>query len=574
MFTRFHFFQAFVFIMIVLLGFGLFQTQVVRGSYYYELSKRNRVRLIPLEAPRGRVLDQKERLLAANRPSYNVIAIPEDITPEVYPRLARLLGVSEKEVRRRMSAGREYPFAPAVVMEDVSQELAFLIEERRPELPGVSIRVDGIRYYPYAETASHVIGYIGTVNARECQVMDRDRFGVNSKIGRAGIERAFDDSLRGWRGGQQIEVDARGQMVRILSDRKPEAGSDITLTLDLEFQKKIMEIIKGLHASVAVLDLETDGLLAMASAPAYDPNVFVSPASSEQRLHVLKDENAPMLDRGINAAYPPGSVFKLVTALAGLDLGKITPETRFRCTGSFQLTPKSKPAHCWLHEGHGSLNLYEALERSCNVYFFNVAKRLTPDEIAHYAHELGLGEPLKLEISRMAPGLIPDSSWKRTRFNQPWYQGETLNMAIGQGYMLVTPFEILRLTSIIAKNGKVVEPHLVVEDRTLMPETPRVAIREENLDAIKRAMLQVVESDYGTGQLARVDFDKLAGKTGTAQAPPQKSHSWMTGFFPYKNPKIAFVVFVEHGGSGGITSARLVKQVLETWKDLNAAPAA
>ncbi|MEI7751600.1 MAG: penicillin-binding protein 2 [Candidatus Omnitrophota bacterium] len=574
MFTRFHFFQAFVFSLIILLGLGLFQVQVLRGSYYYELSKRNRVRLIPLEAPRGRVFDQKERLLAANRSSYNIIAIPEDSTPEVYPRLARLLGVPEKEIRKRMSAGREYPFAPAVIMEDVPQELAFLIEERRPELPGVSVRVEGIRYYPYGETASHVIGYIGTVNARECELMDRDRFGVNSKIGRAGIEKAFDDSLRGWRGGQQIEVDARGQMVRVLSDRKPEAGADITLTLDLEFQKKIMELIKGLHASVAVLDLETDGLLAMASAPAYDPNIFVSPASSEQRLHVLKDENSPMLDRGINAAYPPGSIFKLVTALAGLDLGKITPETRFRCTGSFQLGPKSKPAHCWLREGHGSLNLYEALERSCNVYFFNVAKRLTPDEIAHYAHELGLGEPLRLEISRMAPGLIPDSAWKKARFNQPWYQGETLNMAIGQGYMLVTPFEILRLTSIIARNGKVVEPHLVVQDRTIMPEAPRVAIQEQNLDVIKRAMLQVVESDYGTGQLARVDFDKLAGKTGTAQAPPLKSHSWMTGFFPYKNPKIAFVVFVEHGGSGGITSARLVKQILEMWRDLNVSPIA
>lgn len=574
MFTRFHFFQGFVFVLMVALGLGLFQAQVLRGSYYYELSKRNRVRLIPLEASRGRVLDQKGRLLAANRSSYNVIAIPEDVTPEVYPRLAKILQMPEKEIRRRMSSGREYPFAPAVIKEDIPQELAFLIEERRPELAGVSVRVEGIRYYPYGETASHVIGYIGTVGRGEYEAMDHDRFGMNSKIGRVGIEKAFDDTLRGWRGGQQIEVDAHGQMVRILSDRKPEAGSDIQLTLDLEFQKRIMASIKGLHASIAVLDLETNGLLALASAPAYDPNIFVSPASSEQRLQILKDENAPMLDRGINAAYPPGSVFKLVTALAGLDLGKITPQTRFRCKGSFQLGPRAKSARCWLHEGHGSLNLYEALERSCNVYFYNVAKKLSPDEIAHYAHELGLGEPLRIEISRMAPGLIPDSAWKKARFNQPWYQGETLNMAIGQGYMLVTPFEILRLTSIIAKGGKVVKPHLIVQDPSAMPEPSRVAIREENLDAIKRAMLQVVESDYGTGQLARVDFDKLAGKTGTAQAPPLKAHSWMTGFFPYKNPKLAFVVFVEHGGSGGVTGARLVKQMLETWRDLHASPVA
>ena len=574
MFTRFHFFQLTVFSLLTVLGLGLFNTQVVRGRYFYEQSMRNHIRLIPLEAPRGRVFDQKHRLLATNRPAYNVLAIPEDVTPEVYPRIAKLLGVNEKEIRQKMSSGREYPFAPVIIKADISSEMAFRIEERRPELPGVSIRVDGIRYYPYGETASHVIGYIGAISKREYAESDRDRFGMSSMVGRAGIEKVFDDTLRGWRGGRQIEVNARGELMQVLSDRKPEAGEDITLTLDLEFQKRIMARIKGLHASVAVLDLETDGLLALASAPAYDPNIFVSPASSEQRLALIKGQDSPMLDRGIHATYPPGSVFKLVTALAALELKKITPQTRFNCTGSFQLGPKSKPVHCWFQEGHGSINLYEAIERSCNVYFCNVAKRLSPDDIAHYAHELGLGESLKLEISKIAPGLIPDSTWKMARFKQPWYQGETLNMAIGQGYLLVTPFEVMRLTAIIAKNGRISEPHLVAQDHPLLTDGPRVAIQEQNLNVIKRGMLQVVESDYGTGQLARVDFDKLAGKTGTAQAPPKKAHSWMTGFFPYKQPKLAFVVFVEHGGSGGITSARIVKQILETWKELNVTPVA
>lgn len=525
-----------------------------------------------MEASRGRVFDSQNRAIATNRASYNVVAIPEDVKPEVYPRLAKLLNMPEQEIRHRMSSRRESPFSPAIIREDIELKKAFEIEERRPELPGVSIQASGIRYYPYADVASHVIGYIGTITREEYDTLDRDRFGLNSKIGRAGIEKALDEKLRGWRGGEQIEVDARGQMIRTISERSPEPGSDIHLTIDLEFQKKIAAMIKDVTASIAVLDLETEGILALASSPSYDPNIFVSPSSSEQRLQVLRDQNAPMLERGTKAAYPPGSIFKLVTAIAALDLNRITPNTRFHCSGSFKLNPKSKPARCWLQEGHGSLNLYEAIERSCNVYFYNLAKRLTPDEIAHYAHELGLGEPLKLEISRMAPGLIPDSTWKKTRFKQPWYQGETLNMAIGQGYMLVTPFEILRLTSIIAKGGKVVEPHLVSESLKGRALSSKVAIKEENLDTIKRAMLQVVESDYGTGQLARVDFDKLAGKTGTAQAPPKKAHSWMTGFFPYKNPKIAFVVFVEHGGSGGITSALIVKQILESWRKINASP--
>lgn len=568
-FPRFHFFQGVVFAIFVILGLCLFHFQVLRGHYYRELSIRNHIRLIPLEPSRGRVFDRSGRLLAANRASYDVVAFPEDVTPEVYPRLEKLLSMKEKDIRRQMSEGREYPFAPALIKPDIPKPLAFEIEERKSELPGVAIHVSSIRYYPYGKTASHVIGYIGAINRAEYDVLDHDQFGIDAQIGRAGIEKFFDGSLRGWRGGEQIEVDARGKMVQVLSKRPPESGSDIKLTLDLEFQKKIMEMIKDQHASVAVLDLQTDGLLAMASSPAYDPNIFVSPSASGQRASILKDVDSPMLDRSIGAAYPPGSIFKLVTALAALETGKITPQTRFTCTGKFKLGKSGRIAHCWFKGGHGRINLYEAIERSCNVYFYNLAMKLSPDEIARYAHELGLGEPLKLEISRMAPGLIPDSAWKRSRYKEKWYKGETLNMAIGQGYVLVTPFEILRLTSIIAKGGKVLEPHLVAQEEEAEQLVQHVAIQEQNLNVIKKAMLQVVESDYGTGQLARVDFDKLAGKTGTAQAPPNKAHSWMTGFFPYKNPKIAFVVFVEHGGSGGITSARIVKQMLEVWKELN-----
>lgn len=563
---RFYLLQAVVFVALLLLALSLFHVQVLKGHYYRDLSIRNHIRLIPIEASRGRVFDRSGRLLATNRVSYDVVAFPEDVTPEVYPILAKLLDMKEKEVRYRMSAGREYPFAPALIKPDIPKPLAILIEERKPELPGVAIRIGGVRHYPYGETASHVIGYIQAINREEYKRLDRDRFGIHSMVGRMGIEKYFDDTLRGWRGGEQIEVDARGRMVGVLSRRPAEPGSDLHLTLDLDFQQKIMELIKKHRASVAVIDLETEGLLAMASSPAYDPNIFVSPSASAQRLSVLTDVQSPMIDRSIGAAYPPGSIFKLVTALAALEVGKITPQTRFFCNGRFKLGKSGRVARCWFEEGHGSINLYQAIERSCNVYFYNVATKLTPEEIAKYAHELGLGEPMRLEISKLAPGLIPDSAWKRARFKQPWYQGETINMAIGQGYVLVTPLEILRLTSIIAKNGKFVDPHLVQNDEHEEISRDRVAIREENLDVIKKAMLQVVESDYGTGQLARVDFGKLAAKTGTAQIPPLKAHGWMTGFFPYKDPKIAFVVFVEHGGSGGITGARIVKQLIELWK--------
>lgn len=565
---RFILFRGFIYCGLILLSLGLFRTQVLEGERYRQMSEQNRIRLIPMEAPRGRVFDQRGHLLAGNRISYDIIATPEDVTPEVFPKLSTLTGLSEDHIRRNLSAPREYPFAPAVIKSDISRELAFKIEELKPELSGVSVRVSGIRYYPYKEIASHLIGYIGKINEREYKTLDRDRYGMTSLIGRAGIEKIFDDELRGWRGGKQLEVDARGNLIRVLSERKPEPGKDLVVTLDLEFQKKIAKLIEGKKAAVAVLDLKTEGLLALVSAPAYDPNIFVMPGHNQERMEVLTDRESPMLERATGSVYPPGSVFKLVTAIAGLETGKITPNTNFACHGAYRIKKGTRPFHCWLKSGHGRLNLYQAIERSCNVYFYNLGKRLSADDIAHYARELGLGDAMQLEVTSIAPGIVPDTTWKKEKYKEKWYKGDTLSFAIGQSYLLTSPIQILRLAAIIAKDGERVEPRLVIDPEDPGPSGERVAIRPENIKVIQKAMLRVVEAEYGTGQFARVDFDKMAAKTGTAQAPPNDAHSWITGFFPYKNPKIAFVVFVEHGGSGGMNAARIAKDMIQAWGDL------
>ncbi len=557
----------------VVLGLGLFRTQVIDGAYYRKLGEQNRIRLIPLEAPRGRVFDSKGKLLATNRPSYDVIALPEDVTRETFPVLAKLLNLSEEDLHKKMKAPRESPFAPAVIQEDIPKDLAFVVEEHRNELPGISVRMSSVRYYPYHETAAHLIGYIAKINAEEYKTLDKDRFGYNSFIGRAGLEKVFDDRLRGWRGGKQIEVNARGQMIRVLSEREPEPGEDLHLTIDLELQKQIMEVIKDKHAVVGIMDLKTEGMLVLASTPSYDPNVFVSPSQSEARGKYLLDKDSPMINRGVSSAYPPGSVFKLVTSLTGLETGKINANTRFNCTGVFRLHGKGRPYGCWYKSGHGSLNLYEALERSCNVYFYNVGSRISPEDIGHYARELGLGAPLGLEVTGINQGLVPDQAWKRQKLHDKWYQGETLSFAIGQSYLLTSPMQILRMVSIVAKNGDYVEPTLLNAGERERAHHGRVSIREENFKVIKKGMLQVVQSDYGTGQLARVDFAKLAAKTGTAQVPPKVAHGWMTGFFPYEDPQISFVVFVEHGGSGGIGAGTVVKAMLNLWKNQYGLPA-
>ncbi len=571
--TRIRVLSSAIYIGLSVLGAGLFKTQVLQVEEFRTISEKNRIRVIPLEAPRGRVFDRNHRLLVTNRPSYDVVGTMDEISPQAIPVLSGILKIPEKELRARMKEKREYRFSPAILAEDVSRETAFLVEQRKPELPGILIRTGSLRFYPYQETASHIIGYIGKISEEEYARLDHNRYGFNSFLGRAGLEKIYDESLRGWRGGRQVEVNARGDLVRVLSEKIPEPGQDIQISIDLEFQKRIMGVIKNENASVAVLDLKTDQLVALASNPAFDPNAFVVPSRDAERAHYLKDPNSPLIDRGAGSAYPPGSIFKLVTAIAGLETGKITPNTRFFCNGGFRLNPHARTFHCWNKQGHGSLNLYEALERSCNVYFYNVASRLSPDDIAKYARELGFGEKIALDVTRTTAGLVPDSLWKQKKLRAKWFQGETLTLAIGQGYLLTSPLQVLRLVSIIAKNGLRVEPRIVLDDNPL-PSKDHVAIRPANLEVVKRGMLQVVQSPYGTGQLARVDFTKFAAKTGTAQAPPNKAHAWMAGFFPHRNPQVAFVVFVEHGGSGGIAGAHVVKEMLKIWKDLYGIPMA
>lgn len=569
MITRPHIFQSVILSFVFILAGGLFYTQVVRGPEFVQMSERNSIRLIPLEAPRGRVLDAKGRLLADNRASFDVVAIPEDVKPATFVKLAPLLGLTPLEVRKRLAEKREYFFAPAVIEEDVTQELAYRIEEHRPELPGVSIRVSGIRYYPYGKVGAHLIGYIGKINASEYEKAERGRYGMNSVVGRAGLERSRDEELRGWRGGKTIQVNAAGRLVKVISERDPEPGKDLHLTIDLEFQKKIMAMIEGKNAIVAVMDLESDGILALASTPSYDPNIFVSPSRNEERAAILKSDHSPLMDRSMNSAYPPGSIFKLITGLAGLETGEIKPGSRFYCGGQFFSNSKSRPMKCWWHTGHGSINLYESLERSCNVFFYNVARKVGPEQIAYHARLFGLGAPSQIETGSVNAGLIPDPEWKMKKMHEKWYEGETLNMGIGQGYVQTNPIQILRMTAMIAKDGEISEPHLLKREKDPSARKPHLPIKREHLAAIRKGMFQVVQSPYGTGQLADVEFAQLSAKTGTAQDPPNQPHSWMTGFIPSNKPKLALVVFVENGGSGGITGGKIVKQVLLAAKELN-----
>ena len=414
-----------------------------------------------------------------------------------------------------------------------------------------------------------MLGYIGKITKEEYRSMDHEIFMLDSYVGRSGLEKTFDDSLRGEDGGRQIEVNARGEQLRVLSEKEPVRGEDITLSVDLNLERAVVPFLGDKRVTVLMMDLKTGELPVFLSHPDFDPNLFVEGDKDEERIKLLRDQSRPLINRAISGTYPPGSVFKLVTALAGLETGKITRYTTFVCNGFFRLSPHSRRFKCWEPEGHGRMDLLSGLERSCNVYFYNVGHLVGEKELSHYAHELGLGEPLSLDIPA-ADGLIPSAEWKRSKYSSAWYGGETISFAIGQGYVLVTPLHILRLVAIVAKDGEVPVPTLIKTQPGARIPIFKTHAHKESFKAIKQGMLRVVESNFGTGQLARLDFMKVAAKTGTAQAPPEKPHAWFAGFFPYEDPQFALVVFVEHGGSGGLAAATIAKKVLEIWHRLDA----
>ncbi len=568
--------RAAAYLLFLSLALCLFHLQVVRGGHYSRLSERNRIRLIPLSAPRGNIFDRNGLLFASNRPAYHVYATPEDFDEGNLPYLSRLLDMPVQEIRSRLLVPRYQQMTSVILKRDLPKAAAIQIEEKKPLLPGVFIKIESIRYYPQGALNGHLLGYIGKISKEEYQTLDRSVFGLHSYLGRFGVEKTFDVLLRGEDGGRQIEVNARGEQLQVLSEKAPLTGKSVTLSLDAELEKQIAGVVNNQRASIVMADLQTGEIIALVSKPDFDPNVFLEGGRDEERVRLLKDKRRPLINRAISGVYPPGSVFKLVTALAALETGKITRYTTFQCSGSFKLTPRSRRFKCWDPGGHGKVDLMKGLERSCNVYFWNVGRLVGEKDLFKYSRMLGLGETVGIEINS-SEGLIPNADWKEKQYHDQWYGGDTLSFAIGQGYVQTTPLQILQLVSIIASEGKV-PPFSILKETpdgqsgdVMKPKKPmRGFVHSDSFKLIKQGMLQVVESKYGTGQLARLDFMRLAGKTGTAQAPPKKSHSWFVGFFPYENPKVSIVVFVENGGSGGLVAAQFAKQVLQIWRNLYA----
>lgn len=581
----------FVLVIFSILILRLWFLQIVNGSVYRDRSENNRIRLQSMAPFRGVIRDRSGKILVDNRPSYDLYVIPEEIhdTEVLLNRLAVLGNFEMASIREKLGcAANGYPFKPVCLKKDISREELAMLETRRFDLPGVMIKVRPQRHYFYGDLAAHVLGYLGEISDKQLKSGQFPNIRSGDLIGKTGIERRWQKLLNGGRGGEQVEVDAAGRRIRVISQRLPVSGADVCLTLNRELQMLAEKALNGKHGAVVAMDPRNGQILTLASSPSYDPNLFITGFDEDTWKTMMSSSDHPLHNRALTGQYPPGSIFKIVVALAGLQEGVITPGEAFYCNGEYSLG--SGKYRCWKRWGHGKVDLNRALVESCDVYFYHMGMRLGVDRIAHYAHQLGLGQKTGLNLGHEKGGLIPTSEWKRKRWGVPWQGGETVSTAIGQSFVLVTPLQVATFVSAVFNGGHVYRPQVTQWVRkpggeSLFEFAPRlirdVKINPEYLELVKKALTGVVNHPRGTGSKARLVDITVAGKTGTAQVVNLKKekeakakgeipwkyrdHAWFVAVAPADAPRITVAVLIEHGGHGGSAAAPIAKTLIEAY---------
>jgi len=559
----------------------LWYLQVIKGAYYRDLSESNRVRIANIRPPRGIFYDRNGVPYVTNTPSYTITFTPEDAkdNPGVKERLASAIGMAPEDLDALIrSEVMRNPYQPIRVCENANFQVISAIEAMKDDLPGVMVQVELRRNYPMGEFAAHMVGYIGKVTPDQQKQEEYAGLPNDFLIGQYGIERAFDKVIRGEPGRRGIEVDASGRQKRVIYTTEPVAGEDLITTIDIRAQKAAEDGLEGKAGAIVAIDPNNGDVLAMASRPGFDPNIFPLGITAKQWAALSMDDKHPLNNRALQGVFPPGSTFKLAMALAGLETGKINTTDTVTCNGGFPFG--NRVFHCWQKKGHGTVALHKAIVESCDVYFYRLGDKMGIDNIAKYSNYLGLGLPTGVGL-REKPGLIPSTEWKKRVRHQDWYSGETISCSIGQGYVNVTPIQLARMVGTIVNGGTLYQPQVVrairyKDGHTMVFPTNVVGkapVKQTNLDLIKAGMIGVVEEPGGTAHASKSDYVKIGGKTGTAQVIAlgkghgigDKDHAWFVAAAPMDDPKIAVCILVEHGGHGGSAAAPIAKKVIEAY---------
>ena len=570
-----------------MLVFRLWFLQAVNGQKYRIQSENNRIHLQNIPPYRGLILDRNGELLVDNRPSYDLYINPENIQNEgrLLNDLKKLINLDPQEVSKKLKkASGKYGFQSVLIKKNLSWEELVKIETHLYNLPGVDQpRKSSQRSYLYGSFASHLIGYLGEISEKELasdQYPDSD---PGDYIGKSGVEVKWQRELHGAKGEKQVEVDAAGRQLQVVSKTAPVSGQNISLTIDKNLQLAAESMLKDKTGAIVAMDPMNGEILAMASSPSFNPNVFINESDKTERSRLTSGKDYPLMNRALSGQYPPGSVFKIVMALAGLEEGIVTPEEAVFCPGSY--TFGNRPFSCWKKGGHGWVNLHRALRESCDVYFYKLGRKLGIEKIEYYAKMCGLGQKTGIELDSEKEGLIPSNEWKMKKYGVAWQPGETISTSIGQSFVTVTPLQAARLISVIFNGGKVYQPRIVrwvgseKNDDTYKPVLLReLKVDKKNLELVKNGLIAVVNEAGGTASIAKIKDVTVAGKTGTAQvvgketasaagesSDSYKDHAWFVGIAPAENPKIAVAALIEHGEHGGSACGPLVRDLIKQY---------
>lgn len=576
------------------LAVAYWYVQIVRGDYYFELSENNRIRSVKLTAPRGYVLDRNGSVLVENEPAYSL---------QLYRREAKnlaasvdfavkQLGIPADAIRARLARGRRYPeFVPIPIAENLSLEEVAAIEVHAPEHPEFAIAVSQRRLYKRGGSASHVLGYLAEATADQIK-RSGNAYSLGDWIGQKGVESSYEKLLGGANGERRVIVDSHAREIAEESRSESRAGQNLFLTIDRELQQLGEELFADKVGSAVALDPRSGEILALVSSPSYDPNWFTRRVTPEEWTKLLADPDHPLQNRAIQNTYSPGSVFKIFLAYGALAKGWVDPDWQVFCPG--YATFYGRTFRCHRKGGHGLVNLRNAIKLSCDVYFYNLGRRLGVDRIAEIARDFGFGEPTGIDLAHEKPGLVPSEEWARTRRGARWYPSETISVSIGQGPLLMTPMQVARAVSALVTGGKLPTPHLFYASqdpqmgarlRYRGEVRQSLAIDPTQLAIVKNGMWAVVNEAGGTAFGSHVPGIEIGGKTGTVQvagrdAVPREGidrsrledHAWFTGFAPVGDPKIVVVVFVEHGGHGSSAAAPIARRLIARYFGIDLAP--
>jgi penicillin-binding protein 2 len=581
---RLPFLAGFIVLFTIVLLVRLWYLQAVKGDYYQEQAESNRIRPVKLRPPRGIIYDRYGRPLVENVLTFDVSLVPED-APDLdatISKLSTLIKVSPAAIRSALDDADAVrsKYDPVKIQEEAPWDDVALIEAHQEDLPGAIIEPEHRRHYPYDGLASHQLGYIGKVSPSQRK---KDQQDIGLLTGQGGLEKVYDKYLRGLAGRRMIQVNAAGRKVKDLGIEEPKPGTDIYLTIDLDVQKAAEEALGDRSGAVVAMDPNSGEVLALASHPNYDPNLFPRGIAPKDWVRLMNDPSHPLYNRAIQSVYPPGSTFKIIVSLAGLDSGVIKLDEKITCRGGLKLG--NHTFRCWKKEGHGAISFHDALVQSCDVYFYTMGDRIGWDRVAEYARKLGYGSLTGILLPDEKPGLIPTTDWKKKRTGDVWRTADSYMSSIGQGFVLVSPIQAAQMMSAVANGGSFYRPTLLKWTRNR--ETGKTKafssepMKKINLDPValeevRRALLGVTSEPGGTAHGAATPLATVAGKTGTAQVIAQKvpgrklsektgDHAWFVAYAPADHPKIAVAVLVEHGGHGGSAAAPVAKKVIEAY---------